>query len=178
MSKENLDNMFDEAQDPAPESSKDPAPESSKDPAPEDEIDLTVWPYVDEPLDKDVPEKIDKGSHVILINFDGAIHDTAVPWDKREEIKGEAVKGAFEAMKKYHAYGFHIRICSSRAASQAGINAIHKYLTDHKIDRKTLSSCSISDKVISNTVFIGATGFSPIDSYPSINTIMTGIKKS
>ena len=158
-----------EVLDQAPSDELIPASDNPPEPPPDEAL---RFPFIDEPLDPSLPTRIDEGSQTIMINFDGVIHDTNRPWEKREEIQGPIVEGVFKAMRKYHEYGFHIHVCSSRAGSQAGVTAVFNYMQKNGIFKKVLHKLSISDKVVPFTVFIGDTGFNKDDGFPSINKIM------
>ena len=74
----------------------------------------------------------------IVFDFDGVIHndkDSGNPQVKNEDVNGQPVEGALEAIHTYIAAGFEVVIVSSRALTPGGFKAIFDWLVKYRFPR-------------------------------------------
>lgn len=69
----------------------------------------------------------------IVFDFDGVIHSYKSGWKGAEVIPDPPVPGIKHAIKKLRRNGYEVAVVSSRCATNAGMEAIIRYLSDNEI---------------------------------------------
>ena len=67
----------------------------------------------------------------IVFDFDGVILSYKSKWISEEIIPDEPVAGIVDSLKSFCEAHYYIVVCSARAKSEAGVNAIWNYLEKH-----------------------------------------------
>lgn len=90
----------------------------------------------------------------VLVDFDGVINSYRSGWKGDEVIPDPPVTGMREAIKSLREQGFEVVVCSSRAMTKPGHDAIHCYLKKNGIEvdgitsEKTPSVAIVDDRAI------------------------------
>lgn len=67
---------------------------------------------------------------ILVLDFDGVIHQYTSPWTRADEISDPPVKGAFEFIKAAQDAGFEVNVYSSRSGLEGGLYAMQKWMVD------------------------------------------------
>lgn len=67
---------------------------------------------------------------IISVDFDATLHAYDGKWTAPDIISGPPILGAQKAMENYIAAGFDVIVCSARARSVAGAEAIERWTRD------------------------------------------------
>ena len=78
----------------------------------------------------------------ISFDFDGVINSYKTGWVQADIIPDEPVEGIDKVLKKLKEKGYNIVVCSSRAKTKVGENAIWQYLARYDMSQYVTSVTS------------------------------------